>query len=279
MRRGRGRPHSCGNCGYLTIGLPSSICPECGADLRVVGDRGPVWWSGVHMRERARAIVIIWTLWCVVLLTLVGGLVEIYDAPALRTYPESATFITASGKYNVTFGRLWGRNERVDSPLLARFASPPLLWRVAVSREPWHLYPEAVSMTPRALNSPWAGPQLIVDRASSTVSWNAPGDMILAQPIGPLNGALEAWAGAWAEELGDPGFPAEVQRICAAGHAARPGSLRDLRLAGMEWIAGSHWRTLDWEPVVLTAVVWLGGLGALGGVLLRHRRLSVRRAA
>lgn len=27
----------CGNCGYIVRGLPTLLCPECGADLRVVG--------------------------------------------------------------------------------------------------------------------------------------------------------------------------------------------------------------------------------------------------
>jgi rRNA maturation endonuclease Nob1 len=27
----------CGGCGYIVIGLPSHICPECGGNLRDVG--------------------------------------------------------------------------------------------------------------------------------------------------------------------------------------------------------------------------------------------------
>ena len=27
----------CGRCGYIVIGLPGHVCPECGSDLRVVG--------------------------------------------------------------------------------------------------------------------------------------------------------------------------------------------------------------------------------------------------
>jgi len=28
---------SCGQCGYPTVGLPTSVCPECGSDLSIVG--------------------------------------------------------------------------------------------------------------------------------------------------------------------------------------------------------------------------------------------------
>jgi len=31
----------CGRCGYNVTGLPSSICPECGSDLRAVGTATP----------------------------------------------------------------------------------------------------------------------------------------------------------------------------------------------------------------------------------------------
>ena len=31
------REPRCGRCGYIVIGLPSRICPECGSDLRTVG--------------------------------------------------------------------------------------------------------------------------------------------------------------------------------------------------------------------------------------------------
>ena len=27
----------CGGCGYIVVGLPTHICPECGGDLRDVG--------------------------------------------------------------------------------------------------------------------------------------------------------------------------------------------------------------------------------------------------
>ena len=44
------RRGGCGGCGYDARGLPTPICPECGADLRVVGTLDPTvrarpWWA------------------------------------------------------------------------------------------------------------------------------------------------------------------------------------------------------------------------------------------
>lgn len=48
----------CGRCGYSLRGLPAgTVCPECGADTRVVGTRRPVrrWWGG-----GARLACVLW---------------------------------------------------------------------------------------------------------------------------------------------------------------------------------------------------------------------------
>lgn len=42
----------CGRCGYSLRGLPAgTVCPECGAETRVVGTRRPVrrWWGGTWL--------------------------------------------------------------------------------------------------------------------------------------------------------------------------------------------------------------------------------------
>lgn len=32
----------CGRCGYIVIGLPGHVCPECGGDLHAVGVYRPI---------------------------------------------------------------------------------------------------------------------------------------------------------------------------------------------------------------------------------------------
>ena len=54
------RDATCGNCSYSIYGLPSSVCPECGADLHAAGVRRP----GIPRPLEGGARVLIWTFGC-----------------------------------------------------------------------------------------------------------------------------------------------------------------------------------------------------------------------
>ncbi|GEM_PF-4311722 len=116
---GQIRPEAgCGNCGYSIYGLPTDVCPECGAELTTVGIRRPglprplsggqriaVWgigWSGTIWI----CGVLLWWSWgagfhwmCVVplgvcLAAFVGGL---FWRP-VRDVAESAMFMNHGEK-------------------------------------------------------------------------------------------------------------------------------------------------------------------------------------
>ena len=64
LPRGR-RPPECPNCGYCTIGLPSSICPECGQRIS---------WYRVNQQDARRVFWQDRTLLVVGALLYLGGL-------------------------------------------------------------------------------------------------------------------------------------------------------------------------------------------------------------
>lgn len=49
----------CGQCGYIVVGLPSSICPECGQDLREVGITYP---PAVRERVTRAGLLLLWSV-------------------------------------------------------------------------------------------------------------------------------------------------------------------------------------------------------------------------
>ena len=63
MRGAKPGEDACGHCGYLVRGLPSSICPECGSDITVVGTRRPSWWLNLLPAKRRNMTLVVWHLW------------------------------------------------------------------------------------------------------------------------------------------------------------------------------------------------------------------------
>jgi hypothetical protein len=66
VRWGKRRPADeegvCGHCGYSVKGLPSSICPECGSDLEVVGVRRGSFWFRLSPEQRNGLVILSWTI-------------------------------------------------------------------------------------------------------------------------------------------------------------------------------------------------------------------------
>ena len=56
---------ACGHCGYLVQGLPSSICPECGSDVEIVGTRRPSWWLNLPPSTRRNIALLVWVIWSI----------------------------------------------------------------------------------------------------------------------------------------------------------------------------------------------------------------------
>ncbi len=62
MRPGAELP-ACARCAYIVFGLPTSICPECGTDLYVVGTRRPTFWVRLSPRWRMIILLLGWSAW------------------------------------------------------------------------------------------------------------------------------------------------------------------------------------------------------------------------
>lgn len=54
------RGAACGKCGYLVVGVPTFVCPECGSDLRVVGMTTPA--LAARSRGSTAGAIIAWTV-------------------------------------------------------------------------------------------------------------------------------------------------------------------------------------------------------------------------
>ena len=104
---------ACGHCGYLVYGLPSSICPECGHDINIVGTRRPSRWLGLRPITRLMICLFIWTGWCGAASALVWRPFWMYVQPHSMTYMDGyATQWVLDGgspsnRDQVSYHRLW----------------------------------------------------------------------------------------------------------------------------------------------------------------------------
>jgi|GEM_PF-2193705 len=57
----------CGKCAYPVRGLSTPICPECGADRRVVGIREASVWNRISANKRRRITAVVWSGWLLAL--------------------------------------------------------------------------------------------------------------------------------------------------------------------------------------------------------------------
>lgn len=124
---------ACAFCGYFTTGLPTSICPECGKDLNVVGIRRPTRWREFSPGARLGFTLLSFTaaFWTA------AGLVWIPFNAHLQpgTYLFSDVVCLTASKRQQTvqisraasaYCRPWERNA-----MLARIA-PPSAWVVEI---------------------------------------------------------------------------------------------------------------------------------------------------
>lgn len=117
----------CGRCGYCVRGLDGPVCPECGADLRVVGVTTPA--ARRRRRLRPWAWAILWTLAlpgpAIVVTVLLQRFVapHVYEASGGRVIFVQAPYLDATVRVEVQ-GRetRWGGVDRLRNVPLRHMA-------------------------------------------------------------------------------------------------------------------------------------------------------------
>jgi hypothetical protein len=90
----------CASCGYNVQGLPSSICPECGSDLDIVGRLTPQFrrWQAVPPLLRAA----MWTISVYVLGGILGLILTFGFSPQRHEHRDSQAFYLRNGTEEAT---------------------------------------------------------------------------------------------------------------------------------------------------------------------------------
>lgn len=112
---------TCGRCGYDVRGLPSSICPECGSDLKVVGIVGPgTVRAGVGLRALYWTLLMAMISPGVVWLGMRHGPAYRHEMAAYELVPRSGGYTRVAVQY---FGDGVGTTAPVD--VVKCFFDPP----------------------------------------------------------------------------------------------------------------------------------------------------------
>jgi hypothetical protein len=119
----------CGHCGYPIRGLPTSICPECGADRNVVGVRRPSGWNRQTPAGRGVISAAIWTVW-------LGWGGWLLDGPYQRYLQTSTwhgynctTITYGDAAWGIGIVRVWHLSGRGDQALCGPAPGvPPRVW-------------------------------------------------------------------------------------------------------------------------------------------------------
>jgi cbb3-type cytochrome oxidase subunit 3 len=128
----------CGHCGYRTRGLPSSICPECGSDLNVVGLRRPTRWNRLAPAARRMITTLLWTIAVGWSAALASTPFRQFLQPGERTILDSWHGHSRLGPYTLGLERRW--QQRTWG------------WRSASTPEPgWELTGIAVSINEKGV--------------------------------------------------------------------------------------------------------------------------------
>lgn len=290
-RRASDSEARCGRCGYRTQGLPTTICPECGSDLRIVGLRLPTWWNRHSPPVRRTLLVGAWTLgtgWAAV---LAWTPFREYVQPSVRIVYDSVGADSLAGPYQ--FGvsrawevRTWAWERRTtsapgpDSPAdrlnifvheKPRYLSRPRLLFGGRDRQ------TAFRIDLRDLRYEWRIPHF-VDSPQNRVLDNANTKAGTGQGA-DWRAALDAWLRAVGKKRGYAPLRAEVTAVLDtaldAPHRVFPNSLS----ASFGPTSVGGWQTWRWDNTYVAVfgasalVVWLIGLR-----LIRSRTNALQRS-
>ncbi len=262
----------CGSCGYPTRGLPTSICPECGRDLNVVGTRRPTSWNRLTPPQRRSRLVGAWTVWAIGFAWVMWPPFEWFQ-PGTQWLQDNLALESLSGPYVVQITRAWRmrswgwRNANAPGA-----ASVQTGWAVQIHDRG---YGRVLSITHRELRpdtlvAPWFGrpgeAMFILDVRDGRY---ACADSPTAEVLRGQGSNWRIDLGAWLENMGTKrayaGLRMEVEPIvdCVLSRPYRQsttGGSQAFRVSAAGW--GGPWEPDGWWAVLgfgLVAVIWIAG--------------------
>lgn len=301
---------SCAFCGYLTTGLPSSICPECGQDLNVVGVKQPRSWQ---VPPHARLFLTLasfttayglalWLSWVPFHEKLQPGTYLFSDTVSWTATPrgESIQFSRATSAHcwpwqrealraAITSPKAWmieilephtnyctGAEDLLE-PRLVRNTSLPQELRYASSHE---LPPAMQNSTRSDIDD-----RFWVDMTSDRYAWSDVETETYEHRRGPYGPAFDHWLATRARRFNAPSLPASLRAAVPAalgapflggGNSTYPGCTPNGQGWGQDWEPDPGWTAGFWTIGSLVCVAFAAVLFRRS-VWARARRDARRR--
>ena len=168
---------ACGKCGYPARGISTLSCPECGADLRIVGIRLP------GQRGTLASIISIAVIYSIVFLVISGTLYGIINEQLPRYMqvdshvdlgPASGAYeayVSIEGQQPIASGQ--GYSSSFGFYRKSSHGAPTLSLRLEGTQPNLHLRLIEVRVDPaNAPTGNWAMPSMIVDPNTGEARWN-----------------------------------------------------------------------------------------------------------
>jgi ribosomal protein L34E len=270
----------CGSCGYRTRGLPTSICPECGQDLNVVGTRRPTYWNRLSPTQRRNRLLGAWTFWIIGLACVMRLPFEWFQ-PGTRWLSDNLNLESVSGPYAIEITRAWRMRSWMCRDANAPGAdSVQTGWAVVIhDRGCSRGLTTDRELRPEFLVAPWSGRPgeglFVLDVRDGRYAY------VDSPTAGVLRGQGSNWRadlGVWLDSMGTKrafdGLRAEVEAVLD-GVLSRPyrqsttGGSNAFRAFSWGW--GGDCEPDAWWVVLglgLLAVVWIAGCWRISR---RHR--------
>lgn len=270
----------CGHCGYPLVGLPTTVCPECGTDSTVVGPSRATWWNR-QLPQRRRALwLAVWTAWVGGAAALAWGPFDRYVQPGTVCAGDAVFLLPpASSACETAIARrwtIWRWGWQAQTPRGA--GAEQAMWCVAVwpPSDTAPRYSDLLSKVGRGVVPATSENYVFaVDPGEAVITqFSAATGQLTVEDGAEWRSAVERWAEAVAEEVGDRTLPERLDQVLAGVLSAppmRPQLAVTTSYASMSLQSPTE---RDWRftggAVALVVLVWL--VGALWGWRARGAR-------
>ena len=289
LRKQRLRPTDaeearCGSCGYLTRDLPTSICPECGRDLNVVGTRRATFWNRLTPAQRRTRWFAVWSV------GIAGLTVAAWPPlqelrPGIHWMSDCVTLREPGGAYHVEIERAWRvRGWGNGNPSTPGAGSALGAWAVSI-HGPWNR-PDARGVVPAYLFRPEAllaskdEVTFVIDPRRLRYAYVEPSSGTVTSGEGTdWRNALDRWLEAIAQQRSQPTLRRDVTTMLNGALSGPYFPPPSTTFAAFRWYGNT--RGWAWEPdrswvfvgIGLVVLIWLAGCLTIRHVY-RARKLA-----